>query len=88
MIEPHVAHETLVDQRVAFARELDAALTPFTREVRRAIVDRFERLAAAAVADPVLLQLVREAYDHFQNPESPVDIREWVQTAEQFMVRR
>jgi len=88
MVEPHVAQERLVDLQVAFARELDAALVPFTLEVRRAVVDRFARLAAAAVADPLLVQLVREAYDHFQNPESEVDIREWLKTAEQFMVRR
>ena len=88
MAEPHVAHDRLVALQIAFARELDQALAGFTREVRQAVVERFERLAAAAVADPVLVQLVREAYDHFENPDSRVDVRDWVKTARQFVVRR
>ena len=38
------------------------------------------------LADPVLLQLVREAYEHFESPESRVDIRDWVKTARPFVV--
>jgi len=85
--DPVRAHDRLVDLRASFARELDRALAPFTREVRQLVVERFERLAAAAVADPVLLQLVREAYAHFENPESAVDIADWLKTARQFVPR-
>lgn len=39
--------------------------------------------ARLIVAAPQLEQLVREAYDAFVNPLAPIDLRDWIRSAEQ-----
>jgi len=54
--------------------------------LRARILEKFdERLPLRPVADPVLLQLVREAYDLLENPESVIDHRDWKRAAEPFV---
>lgn len=83
--DPVVARARELELRQAVARALDTELAGFRLELQRIILEHFEQLVAAQVADPVLLQLVREAYAHFEDPDSPVDINEWVKTARGFV---
>lgn len=56
------------------------------RQAKAFVLERFEaRLPLRPSGDPVLLQLVKEAYEHFESPESPVDVNEWVKTARPFV---
>lgn len=83
--DPVVARARELELREGLARALDNALAGVRLQVQRIILERFEQLVAAQVVDRVLLQLVREAYAHFEDPESPVDINEWVKTARGFV---
>lgn len=57
--------------------------------LRARILEKFdERLPLRPVADPVLLQLVREAYDLLENPESVIDHRDWKRSAAPFVKPR
>jgi len=58
------------------------------RALRAFVLEKFDqRLPLKSAADPVLLQLVREAYDVIMNPESPIDLRDWARVAEPFVER-
>lgn len=79
----------LIELRL-FSDSLGNAIGEVSREealraLRRFVLEKFDQRLAVRQVDPMLLQLVREAYDHLQNPESPVDIKEWVKTAEPFV---
>jgi len=37
------------------------------------------------LADTVLLQLVREMYAHFEDPEAQIDIKDWLKMAKRFV---
>lgn len=82
--------------RLAFAQDVDALLDELERQwphifikgetfraLRVAILDRFAERArfVEPLPDPLLRQLVREAYEHFADPESLVDMRDWLRTA-------
>lgn len=78
----------------AFSARLGEALGEIDRDeairaLRRYVIERFDaRLPVPVAADvAVLQQLVREAYAHFEEPESPVDIQEWVKTARPLIAR-
>lgn len=62
--------------------ELQQVLHELITWLQRSEVASHERWASEiANEDRVLRQLVREAFDHFENPDSTVDIREWVKVA-------
>jgi len=79
------ARQLVAESRQAFARDVDAILADLSidlQELRRAVLEKFDQyVPMQRLADTVLLQLVREAYDHFENPESRVDIKDWVKVA-------
>lgn len=80
----------LLEVRV-FSASLGDALGEISREealraLRKVVLEKFdERLPVRPLADPVLQQLVREAYEAFLDPESRVDLREWVKAAKPFV---
>jgi hypothetical protein len=79
------ARQLIADARQQFAHDVDVILADFTvnlHDLRQAILEKFDQyVPMKRLADPVLLQLVREAVDHFENPASDVDIRGWVKEA-------
>jgi len=80
------ARQLIADARQQFARDVDAILADVRIELRQVILERFdEYVPMRHLADPVLLQLVREAYDHFENPDSRISIKEWVREARTFV---
>jgi len=56
------------------------------RALRTRILEKVDEcLPLRPVADPLLLTLVREAYDLFTNPESAIDLRDWEKAAAPFV---
>jgi hypothetical protein len=75
----------------------DAIIGPQSRAeayqaLRRFVLEKFaQRLhlrSDALTAEPLLLQLVREAYDLLLNPETPLDVRDWRRAADPYIVPR
>jgi len=85
--DPVQARARELEARREFARALDDELAALRVGLRLQIIQRFETLLAEHTADAVLLQLVREAYDYFEAPESRTrhDIEAWVKTARPFV---
>jgi hypothetical protein len=83
------ARQLVAESRQAFARDVDAILADLSvdlTELRRAVLEKFDQyVPMQRLADTVLLQLVKEAFDHFENPESRVDIKDWVKVAKRFV---
>jgi len=77
------ARQLIAEARQAFARDVDEILGDISLGLHREVIlEKFDQyLPMQSLADPVLLQLVREAYDHFEDPESRVNIADWVRTA-------
>lgn len=83
--------DALILELRVFSASLGDALGEISREealraLRRFVLEKFDaRLPAHPTGDPLLLQLVREAFEHFEDPDSRVDIRDWVKTARPFV---
>jgi hypothetical protein len=76
------ARQLIAEARQQFAQDVDAILAGLSLELRALVLARFnEYVPLRRLADPVLLQLVQEAYDHFENPDSTVDVRDWIREA-------
>jgi hypothetical protein len=81
----------LLAELFLFSRTLGDAVGEITREealraLRRFILEKFDqRLPMRSTLDPVLQQLVREAYDVLSNPKSQIDVKDWIRTAEPFV---
>jgi hypothetical protein len=76
------ARQLIAEARQAFATDVDQILTGLSGELRHAILERFDLyLPMRRLADVVLLQLVREMYDYHENPESTVNLEDWVRVA-------
>jgi hypothetical protein len=58
------------------------------RVLRQHVLEKFDtRLNMTPAADPILRQLVEEAYDLLTNPETRLDLREWTKTAKPWVRR-
>lgn len=83
----------LITELQVFSASVGDALGEISREdavrgLRRFVLEKFdERLPLRPVADPVLLQLVREAYELLTVPDSRLDLRDWVKAAHPFLER-
>lgn len=80
--------DALLDELRVFSDSLVGAIGDVSRDealrgLRRFVLERFDqRLPIGARVDPVgLQQLVREAFDLLTNPESAIDLRDWVRAA-------
>ena len=86
------------DNRRALARDVDALLDAAIEEVshdqalrtfKRLLLEKFDHyLPLRPVGDPLLLQLLNEAYELLNNPESRLDIREWLKVAKPLVTPR
>lgn len=83
------AKQLVAEARQQFAKDVDVILADLSvdmHDLRTAVLEKFDQyVPMQRLADTVLLQLVREAFDHFENPESRVDIRDWVKVARPFV---
>lgn len=85
--------DALIAELQVFGASVGDALGEISREdavrgLRRFILERFdERLPLRPVADPVVLQLLREAYELLTVPDSRLDLRDWVKAAKPFVER-
>ncbi|MEP7304173.1 MAG: hypothetical protein ABJA98_01520 [Acidobacteriota bacterium] len=56
------------------------------RILRRLVLEKFDlRLPMRSLEAARLQQLVREAHDLLSNPETQVDLRDWLKSAEPFL---
>jgi len=83
----------LLAELFLFSRTLGDAVGEITREealraLRRFVLEKFDqRLPMRSTLDPVLHQLVREAYDLLTNPRTAIAVEDWTRTAEPFVRR-
>lgn len=91
--------QLIADARREFAADVDVLLSMLRlcvdnqvgdedalRVLRRFVLEKFDRrLSLQSTADPVLLLLVREAYDLLNNPDSPCNLRDWTREADRFV---
>lgn len=79
--------DALLNELRVFSQSVQSAIGDIGQEdawrtLRRYVLEKFDqRLPMRSPADAVLLQLVKEAFDHFEDPRSRVDVREWVNEA-------
>lgn len=58
------------------------------RALRQFVLDKFDqRLPMRNLEATVLRQLVREAYDLLNNPETELDVKDWTRSAAPFVAR-
>jgi hypothetical protein len=83
------AQQLIADARQAFAQDVDVILADFSvdlHDLRQAVLEKFTQyVPMQRLADPVLLLLVREAYDLLTNPETRLNSKDWEKTAAPFV---
>lgn len=71
---------SLLEGSVGKTLELELAV----RTLRGLVLETFDQ-GLPFRREAILYQLVREAFDHFQDPASKVDLREWVKAAKKIL---